>query len=413
MVLFTDTLGDVNGVSRFIRNVAEQATETGRSLTVLTSTNFTVPSKANLINVRPIFATKMPRYENLELVVPPVIKMLQIAHDLRPDVIHISTPGSVGLVGLLAAKRLGLPIVGVYHTDFPAYIEKLFDDHALTAGCARYMKWFYKHFASVFTRSDEYAPALQAIKVPMSRVNTLQAGIVLEQFHPRFRDCDVYPRVLGEGAGPADQMKPLRNTTSTTHAHRALPIVVRALYCGRVSTEKGLPLLSRVWLRASEHLQHQGVLAQLIVIGDGPYRAEMETRLHGHHAHFLGFRYASELSALYASADFFVFPSTTDTLGQVVMESQASGLPVIVTDVGGPKEVTRDGATGFVVPAQDDDAWVRHIVQLATDDALRVRMGTNAHAFMQQFSMQASFEHYWRVHESVWLASRDGANVGM
>src|SRR5262245_28747505 len=125
ILLFTDTLGDVNGVSRFIRNIAEQALATGRDLRVLTSTSFEVPVRENIINFKPVAATKMPRYENLEVAIPPLFKIAAYARAARPDAIHISTPGPVGLAGWLIARRLRKPMLGVYHTDFPAYVERL------------------------------------------------------------------------------------------------------------------------------------------------------------------------------------------------------------------------------------------------------------------------------------------------
>jgi hypothetical protein len=117
----------------------------------------------------------------------------------------------------------------------------------------------------------------------------------------------------------------------------------------------------------------------------------------------VGFRYGEELAKIYATSDLFVFPSTTDTLGQVVMESQASGMPVIVTDEGGPKEVVLDGVTGRVVPAADTEGWVRAVVESCSDHATRGRMGASAHQFMQEFSMERSFEHFWQVHEQAWV----------
>lgn len=377
VLLFTDTLGDVNGVSRFIRNAAEQALSGGRDFTVITSTNFEVPEQPNIVNVRPLYATKMPKYENLELAFPPAIRMMEAARRLRPDVIHISTPGSVGLVGRMAAKRLKVPVAGVYHTDFPAYIERLFHHDSLTLGCEQYMRAFYRGFSAIFTRSEEYARSLTGLGMARDRLHTLRPGIRIEEFHPRFRDELAWSGV-GSPAG-----------------------AVRFIYVGRVSVEKNLPMLTRVWREADRVLRGRGVVAELNIIGDGPYRGQMEEELRGARARFLGFRYGEELSALYAGAHVFVFPSTTDTLGQVVMESQASGMPVLVTDRGGPKEVVRDGETGFVLPAGDERAWVARVVDLASDERLRARMGRAAHEFMQGYSMQRSFEHFWSVHEQV------------
>ncbi|HLP83397.1 MAG TPA: glycosyltransferase family 1 protein [Phycisphaerales bacterium] len=382
VVLFTDTLGDVNGVSRFIRNAADLALATSRELTVVTSTNFEVPRQRNIINVPPIVATKMPKYENLELVLPAAVKMFRAAAALRPTAIHISTPGSVGLVGRWVAWRLGVPMIGVYHTDFPAYIDKLFGNDSMTIGCESFMRWFYKPFARIFTRSDDYAKRLVALGIDRSRLVTLKPGIRIDEFHPRFRDETIYERL---GCAPGS---------------------VRFVYCGRVSVEKNLPLLARVWPVVHERLRERGVRGELILIGDGPYRSEMETSLAGRDAKFLGFRYGSELAALYASADAFVFPSATDTLGQVVMESQASGLPVLVSDQGGPKEVVRHGETGLVLPAQDERAWIDAMTELATEHGRRRAMGLAAHRYLQDFSISKSFEHYWSVHESAVRAAR-------
>jgi glycosyltransferase involved in cell wall biosynthesis len=166
--------------------------------------------------------------------------------------------------------------------------------------------------------------------------------------------------------------------------------------------------LVEAWKAADARLSARGVMAELVVAGDGPYRAEMERALRGTRARFLGFRHGEELSRVYASCDVFAFPSLTDTLGQVVMESQSSGLAVLVTDQGGPKEMVRDGETGFVIPTamEADDpasirAWAERIEALVVDGAMRERMGKAAHEAMQPYSMEHSFEHYWRVHEAV------------
>lgn len=379
VALFTDTLGDVNGVCRFIQNVAERASATGRDLRVITSTTFPVPEWNNIHNFEPTFSTKMPRYENLEIVLPPLLKILRHVDERKPDVIHISTPGPVGLIGYLAAKMLRVPVLGVYHTDFPAYIDQLFDDHALTRMAGWYMRWFYSPFRAIFTRSRDYVDALVKIGLPEERIVALLPGVDTALFHARHKDASVWSRF--ENVDPG---------------------AVKALYVGRVSVEKNLPMLAQVWKRVHRRCREDGVKARLIVVGDGPYRAQMENELEGCGAVFLGFRHGQELSAIYASSDFYAFPSTTDTLGQVVMESQASGLPVIVTDKGGPKEVVDHGLTGFVLPSDDADAWVATMCELITDEQKRKSMGRAAHTRMKRYSIDASFERFWKAHEEAW-----------
>lgn len=383
--LFTDTLGDVNGVCRFIQNVAEMAERTGRDLEVITSTRLPVPARSNIYNFAPLVAGAIPKYENLELVLPPLTKILRHLDKHQPDVIHISTPGPMGLIGYIAARMLRVPALGVYHTDFPAYIDQLFDDHAMTWTTRQYMSWFYRPFKAVFTRSADYADRLVSLGLPRERMTALAPGVDTSVFDRRFRDRSIWSRYPGAEADDE---------------------AVRVLYVGRVSVEKNLPLLNSVWKRASARIRAAGARAQLVVVGDGPYRETMERELEGTNAVFLGFRHGQELSALYASSDLFVFPSVTDTLGQVVMESQASGLPVLVSDVGGPKEVVDDGRTGFVLPADNPQLWADHIVSLVTDAARRRAMGDAAHEAMRSLSIERSFEHFWSVHEDAWREHR-------
>jgi glycosyltransferase involved in cell wall biosynthesis len=378
LCLFTDTLADVNGVSRFIRNMAAQASDSGRDLRVLTSTRLSVPGAANLANFVPLAARSMPRYEGLELVVPPLRAMLRAAATAKPDAIHVSTPGPVGLVGALAAWRLRIPLLGVYHTDFPAYVGHLFDDPLLTGAAAAYMRLFYRRLATIFTRSDEYGRSLERLGVRRNRIVCLLPGIDTAQFQPSMRD----PTIWSALGVPAEGVK--------------------VLYVGRVSVEKNLPLLREAWKRVCCELSRSpaAARARLIVVGDGPYRQPMERTLAGSAAHFLGFRHGRELSAIYASSDIFVFPSTTDTLGQVVMEAQSAGLPVLVSDRGGPREQVRDGTTGLVLPAADAGAWARAILALAQDNNRRRAMGHAAHHSMQCMTIRDSFEHFWSVHQS-------------
>lgn len=381
VTLFTDTLGDVNGVCRFIQNVAAMGERMGRELEVITSTRLPVPARANVSNFRPRVARAMPGYQNLELALPPLGAILRRVDRHPPDVIHVSTPGPVGLTGRMIARRRGVPLLGVYHTDFPAYIDRLFDDHALTWATSRYMTWFYRPFKAIFTRSADYADRLVSLGLPRERMTALAPGVDTSVFDRRFRDRSIWSRYAGAGADDE---------------------VVRVLYVGRVSVEKNLPLLNTVWKRAAAKLRATGARAQLVIVGDGPYRETMEREMEDAGAVFLGFRHGEELSALYASSDLFVFPSVTDTLGQVVMESQASGLPVLVSDIGGPKEVVDGGRTGFVLPADRPDLWTEHVVSLVTDTAKRRAMGDAAYRAMQRLSIERSFEHFWSVHEEAW-----------
>jgi glycosyltransferase involved in cell wall biosynthesis len=399
VVLVTDTLGDVNGVSRFIRNVAEQALLTNTALDVVTSTRFACPDQPNVHNLRPRYSRPMPGYPTLDVVWPNAGAIHALLDRLKPTVLHVSTPGPVGSVGRSWALKRGVPLIGTYHTDFPAYIEHLFNDAALTWVCSWSMKRFYQPFARVFSRSDEYAQALIDLGVGRERIDTLLPGIDTDVFNPGFRD--------GSGA-----IWRAVNATMPDESERIRAGSVKLLYVGRVSVEKNLPWLVKVWPGVRAGCQERGVDAQLIVVGDGPYLKPMREELTANAAGgassgavFLGFRFGRELSTIYASSDVFVFPSTTDTLGQVVMESQAAGLAVIVTDQGGPAGVVDDGKTGHVLavspPMAAEAAWTGTMIELSCDEPRRRAMGIAAAAKIAPMSIRHSFAHFWEVHDRV------------
>lgn len=377
VLLFTDTLADINGVCRFIQNAAQQAHDTNKNLQVFTSTRLPMPPVDNTTNFTPTIAMNMPGYDTIDLAIPPIIDMLNAAQAYQPDLIHISTPGPVGIVGFIAAKLMRLPIVGVYHTDFPAYIDDIFDNRLASWICRSSMSIFYKQFAAVFSRSDDYARRLESIGINPDRLVRLKPGYDNTRFDPSLRN----PSIWSTYSIPTNSIK--------------------AVYCGRVSTDKNLPMLTSIWPTIVERAQQLDTPIDLIIIGDGPYRAHMERQLKDHRAHFLGFRNGIELATLYASSDFFIFPSTTDTLGQVVMESQASGLPVIITNKGGPKEVTTDTVTGFILDPDNHQQWIDTTLTLATNTQLRSTMAKAAIHAMQAHTFAQSFTHFWHIHEQV------------
>jgi glycosyltransferase involved in cell wall biosynthesis len=161
--------------------------------------------------------------------------------------------------------------------------------------------------------------------------------------------------------------------------------------------EKNLPFL----LEAFKELRQLRSDVALVIVGDGPYRPLMENAAAGLPVHFLGVRgddTRPTLATIYASADLFVFPSETDTLGQVVIEAQAAGLPVLVSNSGGPKETIDDGLTGQVVLTNDPVEWTKAIDQLLDDTPRRLRMGRTATTRIGRFGLGKMFAAFWDEH---------------
>jgi len=257
-----------------------------------------------------------------------------------------------------------VPMLATYHTDFPAYVDQLANDHRVTNGTIAYMKWFYGQAAAVFGRSTSYLFNLRDLGVPEEKLRTLPMGIDLERFSP-----------LSPSSGTSGK-------------------IFRLLYCGRVSTEKNLPVLAEIFKALCR--SRSGV--SLAIAGDGPYMQTLRRELIGLPVQFLGFQNDESLAELYRRSDLFIFPSRTDTLGQAVMEAQACGLPAIVTHEGGPKETVEHGVTGLVMKTVDPLAWCSAIEELLNDQPRRLSMSHAAAARMRQFSIQETFESFWTQH---------------
>lgn len=367
--LFTDTFDDINGVGRFIRDMGEQSLAAGCKLTIHTSVaepRFTAP---NRINFPPMLSKPVPYYKTLSLSLPPVLEMLEAADRNQYDVIHVSTPGPVGLVGMLAAKMLRVPMLTTYHTDFPAYVENLTRDARMVRGCEKYMRWFYGRARSVFSRSGAYHFNLRELGVADEHLRTITPGINTQKFNPVHRDLAVW------------------NQWNISQRFKLL-------YVGRISVEKNLPLLAE----AFKLLCRKRGDAALIVAGEGPYEPKMKAELAGLPATFTGPMNDDQLGKLYASADLFLFPSRTDTLGQVVMEAQASGLPTLVSPEGGPREIIEPDVSGLVINGTDARAWAHAVDRLLDDEPRRAAMSTAAMNRSKRYDLRRTFDDFWDEH---------------
>jgi glycosyltransferase involved in cell wall biosynthesis len=166
------------------------------------------------------------------------------------------------------------------------------------------------------------------------------------------------------------------------------------LYVGRVSAEKNLSCLTDAFRRLCRRRRDIG----LVVVGDGPYRARMERELKGLPAVFTGVQQGEDLSRTYASCDLFLFPSETDTFGVVIIEAQASGLPVMVSARGGPRDCMQEDVTGRVVRPMTPEALCAETEGLLNDPAAWMRMGQAARRHARTMTPAASFEAFWEPH---------------
>lgn len=367
---FTDTFYDVNGVSRTLQQQADLARELGKAYEVLTCHPEETGERPGVARFNPIGTLQIPEYPELKLLAPPLLEMAAYVYEQGFTHLHVATPGPVGLASIAIARIFRMPISGTYHTAFPEYVHALTDDEYVTDMAWKYMLWFYDQMDTVYVPSQATAEELIARGLNEKKVRVYPRGIDTDRFHPEKRS-DVF----------------------VEHYQRDAE-TVRLLYVGRVSREKNLHLL----VDAYKQMLDLGVAAELVIVGDGPYREEMTLALSDTSALFTGYLEGEDLAAVYASSDVFVFPSTTDTFGNVVLEAQASGLPVIVTDQGGPQENVLPDETGFVVAADDAETLAGTMAMLARDAGLRNRMGAAARTYLAQRGFAPAFEQLYAMY---------------
>ena len=352
IALFTDTLDEINGVAITIKRLIQTAKSRGVELTVIT-TGDEADHLEGVKKFQSVGDFVLPEYPELKLNFPPILDVMDFIEREGFTRIHISTPGTVGLLGLLIARMMNIPVAGTYHTDIPQYVRSLTNDEFLEQAAWSYMIWFYSQMEEVMVPSAGTREQLRSRGLPPERMKPL----------PRWVDTDTYTPEM-------------RNPSFWKSRGLGISRTV-LLYVGRVSREKGLEML----VTAFSELVDSGAAIALAVIGDGPYRKEMEAALTGYPTLFTGYMEGEQLQRGYASADLFVFPSATDTFGNVILEAQASGLPVIVTDEGGPRELMVDGETGVVFRAGNTAGLITAIRLLTSDPERMARMGQNARCF--------------------------------
>jgi glycosyltransferase involved in cell wall biosynthesis len=367
---FTDTLEDVNGVATTIRKMAAAGVAAGKELIVVTSRSELSVDNIPIKNFRPIGEFELPEYELQKLSFPPILQMLDYIQREQFTEIIVSTPGPIGLTALLAAKMLNLQTSGIYHTDFPQYIRILTEDSYLESVAWHYMHWFYGQLDTVFVNSEEYRQSWINRGLDPVKLKIFPRGLDTELFNPARRDPAFW-----EKYGVATNGE------------------VRLLYVGRISREKDLDVLANAYHR----LRDEGLSVQLFVVGQGPYSQALSEILPD--AVFTGYLTGVELATAYASADVFAFPSTTDTFGNVIIEAQASGVPVVVSDSGGPKELVDDKTNGLVTKSHDVGDFTRAIRALIVDPALRERMGDCARQGVVDRSWPNAFRKFWSMTE--------------
>jgi glycosyltransferase involved in cell wall biosynthesis/predicted metal-dependent phosphoesterase TrpH len=365
VALVADGVGGMHGVTHTLDEIRERGVP-GFEVEVI-GTDPTVDRR-----LPAVAEVEIPFYAGLRVGVPSLLATVEVLAEGRYDLVHVCSPGPAGGAAALVARTAGLPLVGSYHTELGAYAGLRSGDPRLRAGMDAALAGFYGLCSVVLSPSDPADESLRAVGIGSARIARWDRGVDTSRFDPSLRDAD------------------------------ALPGELTVLYAGRLTMEKGADLLADSFLRAHE----RDPRLHLVLAGGGPEESALRERL-GERASFLGWLEGEALGHVYASADVFLFASSTDTFGQVILEAQASGLPVVAVAEGGPRTLIDDGRTGLARPA-DAEALADALCELAAAPALRGRLAKAALDEVRERTWERALE---RLAEGYGLALQQGGGV--
>jgi len=363
IAIVTETfLPSVDGVVTRLRHAVERFTDLGHEVMVIApELGVTEHHGARVVGIRPV---TLPFYKHRRFTLPsPTVD--GIIRGFHPDVVHAAQPILLASSGAFAAHRQRIPLVASYHTHIPRYLDL-------------YQAWRWGKPAVWWQIKRNHALAdiniatSQTMKAELAaqglpNLHVVRRGVDTQAFHPRFASAAMRERL--------------------TQGHPEKKLLV---FVGRLAAEKEIHRLRPMMERRDD--------VALAIVGDGPYRRELEELFAGTSALFPGFMGGEELASAFASADAFVFPSVTETLGLVILEGMASGLPVVAARSGPTMEQVTDGVNGLLFDSGDEASLDAALTRLG-DDALRGRIREAARAEAEKFSWENASDDLLRYYE--------------
>ncbi len=369
VAIMADGIGSTHGVSRTLEEIRQRGVA-GFEIEVI-GTDADVDRRLSAVA-----EIDVPFYPGLRIGVPSLPAAVQTLAEGAFDAIHVCSPGPVGVAGALVARALGLPLLGSYHTELGAYAAERSGRAQLAAATAMAVATFYGACDLVLSPSPASDEALRAAGIGGDRIARWDRGVDTARFDPALR---------GE---------------------LGLPGELNVLYAGRITAEKGADLLADAFLDA--HARDPRL--HLVLAGGGPEQERLRERVGERRVTFLGWLAGTELARAYASADIFLFPSTTDTFGQVILEAQASGLPVVAVAAGGPLSLIEHGVSGILAEPRSD-ALAEAVLELAATPLLRSRLADVALAGVRGRTWESAMERLAEGYRAVLAEASAAAGI--
>nr|WP_063573301.1 glycosyltransferase family 1 protein [Luteibacter rhizovicinus] len=360
---------DVNGVALTVQTLARGLVRRGHTVDLIRPIHPDTPPLADAgMDVLAVEGAAMPRYSGLRFGLPARFRIERRWRAERPDAIYVATEGPLGWTAVSAARRLGIPVATGFHTRFDFYVGH-YGFGALTPFVRRYLARFHRRAQTTLVPTGQLAGELNDLGVHDVRV--LRRGVDTARFHPEHRN-DALRESWGAGADT--------------------PVV---LSVGRVAPEKNL----HVVIEAYRALVRRVPQARCVIVGDGPGRVAPRAATPAEV--FARTRLGEELAACYASADLFVFPSLTETFGNVVLEAMASGIPVVAYAEAAAREFIRNGQNGIRVAPGNEGGLIERAATLGADTTVRTAMGHAARASVAGLSPESVVNDFEAIMRSL------------
>lgn len=341
-------LPHMNGVTGSVLQILHHLQRTGHDAHVIAPGADGIPAEAHGAAVEPVKSLALPGYRNVRVGAATVHRVADSLARFRPDVVHLASPFALGWRGVLAASRLRLPAVAAYQTDVAAYTERYRVAATTTFAQSHILRL---HRRATLTLAPSTDAEQQLIRLGVDRIRRWGRGVDAGRFHPGARDGRWQRRTSDE-------------------------VIVG--YVGRLAAEKQVEDL---------RVLHGLPGIRLVIVGDGPSRARLQALMPG--AAFLGHLDGAELATAMASFDIFVHPGESETFGQTLQEAHASGVPIVATGRGGPRDLVRMGIDGWLYRPGDLDDLRMRTADLAGDARKRRAFGAAGRTAVEGRSWEA------------------------
>lgn len=370
IALFTDVLEEnFDGVSITLHKILRNAPKARFEFLVITphppKDLSTIPHEIFVIK-----HLKFPFQKGYKLGLPSR-SMRKVVDEFEPDLIHFTSPSLLGKFAIKYGKSHHIPVMNIYHTHYPVYLKYYIGkvgDFLFGPLIKRIAMGCYYKADLTLVPTKPIKKDLIKLKIPARKMKIWGRAIEAGSYSPEYRNESLF-----------DEDIPRKHK--------------KVLFVSRLIKEKDMPAIVKIYKK----LRKANRKITMIITGDGPKKKWLEKRMK--HALFTGRKVGSELAQIYASCDVFLFPSSSETFGNVIIEAMASGLPVVSANAGGPVELVKNKKNGFLVKSGKSKEFTKRILQILEDEKMHARMSMGARELIESRSIDSLHEQLWEIYE--------------